>query len=156
MAKRVSLFVTCVVDQLFPRVGMAMAEVLERIGYQVDFPEDQTCCGQPAFNTGYRQEARQVARQAFEPRLMMTAAMAFFYIALTLNLTGVRLQDLRISDLRPSSLQRDFYSAKARVVRNYEGLRVVYELESRVRDLQRSSNEDGAAGSSGCSGSPGR
>jgi L-lactate dehydrogenase complex protein LldE len=41
---------------------MAMVEVLERIGYAVDFPEDQTCCGQPAFNTGYRAEARQVAR----------------------------------------------------------------------------------------------
>ncbi len=62
MAKRVSLFVTCIVDQLFPRVGMAMAEVLERAGWQVDFPEAQTCCGQPAFNTGYRAEARQVAR----------------------------------------------------------------------------------------------
>lgn len=62
MAKRVSLFVTCVVDQLFPKVGMAAAEVFERLGYQVDFPEDQTCCGQPAFNTGYRREARQVAR----------------------------------------------------------------------------------------------
>jgi L-lactate dehydrogenase complex protein LldE len=62
MGKRVSLFVTCIVDQLFPKVGMAMAEVLERIGYQVDFPEDQTCCGQPAFNSGYRAEARQVAR----------------------------------------------------------------------------------------------
>jgi len=62
MAKRVSIFVTCIVDQLFPKVGMAMAEVLERAGCQVDFPEDQTCCGQPAFNTGYRREARQVAR----------------------------------------------------------------------------------------------
>jgi len=62
MPKRVALFVTCIVDQLFPKVGMAMAEVLERLGYQVDFPEDQTCCGQPAFNTGYRPEARQVAR----------------------------------------------------------------------------------------------
>jgi L-lactate dehydrogenase complex protein LldE len=62
MAQRVSLFVTCVVDQLFPKVGMAMADVLERLGYRVDFPEDQTCCGQPAFNTGYRDEARQVAR----------------------------------------------------------------------------------------------
>jgi len=62
MPKRVSLFVTCVVDQLFPRVGLAMAEVIERCGYQVDFPEDQTCCGQPAFNTGYLDEARQVAR----------------------------------------------------------------------------------------------
>src|SRR5437667_4558520 len=62
MAHRVSLFVTCVVDQLFPKVGLAMAEVLERIGFQVDFPEAQTCCGQPAFNSGFREEARQVAR----------------------------------------------------------------------------------------------
>lgn len=62
MAKRVSLFVTCIVDQLFPKAGMAMAEVLERAGWQVDFPEAQTCCGQPAFNSGYRAEARQVAR----------------------------------------------------------------------------------------------
>jgi L-lactate dehydrogenase complex protein LldE len=50
------------VDQLFPKVGLAMADVLERLGYQVDFPEDQTCCGQPAFNSGYRAEARTVAR----------------------------------------------------------------------------------------------
>src|SRR5437868_14417049 len=62
MPSRVSLFVTCIVDQLFPKVGMAMAEVLERIGYAVDFPEAQTCCGQPAFNSGFRGEARQVAR----------------------------------------------------------------------------------------------
>ena len=70
MAERVALFVTCMVDQLFPKVGMAMAEVLERLGYQVDFPEDQTCCGQPAFNSGYRAEARIVARHfldVFEP-----------------------------------------------------------------------------------------
>jgi len=63
---RVSLFVTCIVDQLFPGVGMAVVEVLERIGCQVDFPEGQTCCGQPAFNTGYREEARQVARHFLE------------------------------------------------------------------------------------------
>ena len=62
MGRRVSLFVTCVVDQLFPQVGMAMADVLERAGCQVDFPENQTCCGQPAFNSGYRSEARTVAR----------------------------------------------------------------------------------------------
>jgi L-lactate dehydrogenase complex protein LldE len=62
MGRRVSLFVTCVVDQLFPQVGIAMADVLERAGCQVDFPEDQTCCGQPAFNSGYRSEARTIAR----------------------------------------------------------------------------------------------
>lgn len=62
MGRRVSLFVTCMVDQLFPQVGMAMADVLERVGCEVDFPENQTCCGQPAFNSGYRAEARTVAR----------------------------------------------------------------------------------------------
>jgi L-lactate dehydrogenase complex protein LldE len=57
---RVSIFVTCVVDQVFPRVGLAMADVLERAGCEIDFREDQTCCGQPAFNSGYRDEARAV------------------------------------------------------------------------------------------------
>lgn len=61
-ATRVSLLVTCLVDQLFPQIGLAMAEVLERLGYAVDFPAGQTCCGQPAFNSGFRGEARQVAR----------------------------------------------------------------------------------------------
>jgi L-lactate dehydrogenase complex protein LldE len=62
MSSRVSLFVTCVIDQLFPKVGIAAVEVLERLGFQVEFPERQTCCGQPAFNSGYREEAKQVAR----------------------------------------------------------------------------------------------
>src|SRR5690348_999203 len=61
MGRRVSLFVTCMVDQLFPQIGMAMASVLERQGCEIDFPEAQTCCGQPAFNSGYRDEARSVA-----------------------------------------------------------------------------------------------
>lgn len=59
---KVSIFVTCIIDQIFPSVGIAMTEVLERLGYEVDFREAQTCCGQPAFNTGYRDEARAVAR----------------------------------------------------------------------------------------------
>jgi L-lactate dehydrogenase complex protein LldE len=63
---RVSLFVTCVVDQVFPQVGIAMTEVLERLGYAVDFPAAQTCCGQPAFNSGYAEEARAVARHFLE------------------------------------------------------------------------------------------
>lgn len=62
MSARVSLFVTCIVDQVFPQVGIAITQVLERLGYQVDFPKAQTCCGQPAFNTGYTDEARKIAR----------------------------------------------------------------------------------------------
>lgn len=61
MAARVALFVTCIGDQLFPKAGLAVADVLEHLGYRVDFPEAQTCCGQPAFNSGFWDEARKVA-----------------------------------------------------------------------------------------------
>jgi L-lactate dehydrogenase complex protein LldE len=58
---KVSLFVTCIVDQFFPSVGVATMRLLERLGARVSFNPEQTCCGQPAFNTGYRDEAREVA-----------------------------------------------------------------------------------------------
>jgi L-lactate dehydrogenase complex protein LldE len=61
--KRVSLFVTCMVDMLYPGTGMSVVDVLTHLGVEVDFPLGQTCCGQPAFNAGYRDEARQVAVQ---------------------------------------------------------------------------------------------
>ncbi|HXG91234.1 MAG TPA: (Fe-S)-binding protein [Blastocatellia bacterium] len=63
---KASLFVTCVVDQMFPRVGLAMAELLTRLGVEITFNAEQTCCGQPAFNTGYREEAREVARHMLD------------------------------------------------------------------------------------------
>lgn len=88
---------------------------------------------------------RSIGHTMLQPRLAMTAAMAFFSIALTMNLTGVHISSLRASDLKPSSILRSCYETKARVVRYSDNLRVVYELESRVRDLQRSSDE----GSSG-------
>ena len=78
-----------------------------------------------------------IGQTLLQPRLAMTAAMAFFSLALTLNLTGIRLSDIHASDFKPSSILRSAYQAKARVVRYSDNLRVVYELESRVRDLQR-------------------
>lgn len=63
---RVALFVTCLVDQLWPSVGMSTAEVLRRVGCEVVFDARQTCCGQPAFNTGYRSEARKLAQRFIE------------------------------------------------------------------------------------------
>ncbi len=61
--KRVALFVTCMVDMLYPGVGIAACELLEKNDVEVIFPEEQTCCGQPAFNAGYRDEARKLARR---------------------------------------------------------------------------------------------
>jgi len=63
---KVSLFVTCLVDQLFPKVGECTVNVLRRSGCTVEFDERQTCCGQPAFNSGYRSEARKFAERFIE------------------------------------------------------------------------------------------
>lgn len=60
---KVGLFIPCYVDQLYPRVGLATVEVLERFGVQVEFPEAQTCCGQPMANTGCVDEARPLAER---------------------------------------------------------------------------------------------
>ncbi|MDZ7373807.1 MAG: (Fe-S)-binding protein [candidate division KSB1 bacterium] len=56
------LFVPCLVDQFYPEVGEGMARILARLGCRVHYPPAQTCCGQPAFNTGYWEDARRVAR----------------------------------------------------------------------------------------------
>ena len=63
---KVALFVTCLVDQLWSSVGTSTVAVLRRAGCTVEFDERQTCCGQPAFNTGYRHEARSVAQRSIE------------------------------------------------------------------------------------------
>ena len=62
-AVRASLFATCLVDLFYPEVGAAVVRVLRRLGVAVDFPEDQTCCGLPLFNSGYHREAARVARR---------------------------------------------------------------------------------------------
>jgi len=58
---KITLFIPCFVERVAPRTGLAMAEVLERLGHEVEYPERQTCCGQPAFNSGYWKEARSTA-----------------------------------------------------------------------------------------------
>src|SRR5437016_5413133 len=58
---RVTLFIPCFVDLMFPQVGISVVKVLERLGHTVDCPEELACCGQPAFNSGYWPEARSVA-----------------------------------------------------------------------------------------------
>ena len=64
--RRATLFVTCIIDQIYPEIGAATATVLERQGVVVEFPAAQACCGQPAFNTGFWDEARHVAGRNLE------------------------------------------------------------------------------------------
>ena len=60
---KVSLFVTCLTDTFYPRVGRAVVAVLEHLGCEVDFPAGQTCCGQPMFNSGFHRDAADLARR---------------------------------------------------------------------------------------------
>jgi len=64
--RRVALFVTCLTDQFYPRVGIAITRILERLGYSVEFPDQQTCCGQPFFNNGFMPEAADLAKRVIE------------------------------------------------------------------------------------------
>jgi hypothetical protein len=86
-------------------------------------------------------------RRFAEPRLLMTAAMAFFSIALTLNLTGIRLTSLHLADLRPTAvrsfMERRLTMASTPIIRYYDHLRFVYEVESRMRELKRVTQGEG-------------
>ncbi len=60
---RVSLFVTCLTDTFYPRTGIAVVRLLQHLGCDVDFPENQTCCGQPMYNNGFHDDARELAKK---------------------------------------------------------------------------------------------
>ncbi|HXW90230.1 MAG TPA: zf-HC2 domain-containing protein [Terriglobales bacterium] len=83
---------------------------------------------------GLMQFVVAVSRQ---PRLAMSFGMAFFSLSISLSLAGVRLADLRHLDLRPSSIRRSYYETSGKVVKYYENIRFVYEIESRVREFKR-------------------
>ena len=86
-------------------------------------------------------------RRFAEPRLLMTAAMAFFSLSLTLYLTGFRFSSVRLSDLRPAAvrsfMERRLTMASTPIIRYYDHLRFVYEVESRVRELRRATQGEG-------------
>lgn len=66
MSQNVQLFITCILDTLYPQTGQAVVNVLQRAGCRVEFPAGQTCCGQPAFNAGMRQQARPAAMHTIQ------------------------------------------------------------------------------------------
>jgi hypothetical protein len=72
-----------------------------------------------------------------QPRFAMSFGMAFFSISVALSVLGVKPADLRQVSLRPAAIRHTYYNTQARVVRYYENIRFVYEVESRVRELKR-------------------
>jgi hypothetical protein len=72
-----------------------------------------------------------------QPRFAMSFAMAFFSLSISLSLAGVKVSDVRRVDMRPSAIKRAYYETSGRVVKYYENIRFVYEIESRVREFKR-------------------
>ena len=64
--KKTSLFITCIIDQLVPEVGLAVTKILRKTGYSIDFPSEQTCCGQPLFNSGFTKKAKLMAENTIK------------------------------------------------------------------------------------------
>ena len=63
---KVALFITCLSDQFYPHVGVAVTKILQHFGCDVEFPQAQTCCGQPFFNNGFQPQAAQLAKRMIE------------------------------------------------------------------------------------------
>src|SRR6202049_338157 len=74
---------------------------------------------------------------AKQPRFAMSFGMAFFSLSITMSMAGVKLTDLRHANLRPSAIKRSYYETSGKVVKYYENIRFVYEIESRVREFKR-------------------
>jgi len=83
------------------------------------------------------QVVRPILGVARQPRFAMSFGMAFFSLTITMSLAGVKLGDLRHADLRPSAIKRNYYETTGKVVKYYENIRFVYEIESRVREFKR-------------------
>jgi L-lactate dehydrogenase complex protein LldE len=64
--KTVALFVPCFIDAIYPKVALATAKLLKESGFIVKYPKNQTCCGQPFFNSGYTDEAKELAKKFYE------------------------------------------------------------------------------------------
>lgn len=100
--------------------------------------------GKTGWLRGFFKAARPILTGAMHPRFVTSFAMAFFSLSLTLTLAGVRFKDLAHMDLRPNSVRRavvmQYTQVENRVVKYYENMRLVYEIESRVRELRRAAD----------------
>ncbi len=144
-----SMLVERILAQTSGRFGPELADTLPVAIQTLPFLVPQPLVPAPRRGVLLPFPARMPIFRGFEPRLAMTAAMAFFSIALTLSLSGVRLNELHASDLKAANLKRTYYEANAQAIRFYDSLRVVRVLESRVEDLREASGQDAGPRSGG-------
>ena len=111
-------------------IMMATAGVTEAVVAPVSQPDEN-------WWDRVRNWAPRFVAPVLQPRFAMSFGMAFFSLSVLLNVAGIKLADLRYVDLRPSTVVRSYYEATGRLVKYYENIRFVYEIESRVQRLKQ-------------------
>jgi len=159
---KVTLFIPCLVDQFFPETAISVVKVLRRVGVEVEYPTGQTCCGQPAFNSGYWREARSVAEhflRSFEraelivaPSGSCVAMVRTFYQYLfqhtsladlaaqiserTLEFSEFLVQKLHVADVQAQFPGRATYHEACHLLRELHVREEPRQLLSAVRGLE--------------------
>jgi L-lactate dehydrogenase complex protein LldE len=120
---RVSLFIPCITDQFYPEVGIATAQLLQKFGAQVIYPGDQTCCGQPAFNSGYHDDARKLAERFV--RIFSDAEYIVAPSGSCVSMVKVFYEHLALT----SGVQNELHELKSRIFEISEFLVKILNIE---------------------------
>ncbi|WP_299823210.1 (Fe-S)-binding protein [uncultured Pontibacter sp.] len=133
MAKRiiVDIFIPCFVDQLFPETAMNMVKVLEKVGCEVNYNPNQTCCGQPAFNAGFFDEAREVATKFLND---FSNETSHYIVAPSASCVGM-----------VRNAYQDIFVKSSNLVKYRSMQKKVYELTEFLTDVLGVTSIDGAA-----------
>ncbi len=120
-----------------PPAGFAERVLLATSGIQAKAKAETPRTSIERLRESFAPKFRPVWTTVMQPRFAMSFGMAFFSITLVLNVIGVKVTKLRAADLRPSAIVRNYYETTGRLVKYYENIRFVYELETRVRALKK-------------------
>ena len=120
-----------------PPAGFAERVLLATSGLQAKTKAETPRTWMERLRDWFAPRFRPVWTTVMQPRFAMSFGMAFFSITLVLNVVGVKVTSLRAADLRPSAIVRNYYETTGRLVKYYENIRFVYELETRVRALKK-------------------
>ena len=133
MAKRtiVDIFIPCFVDQLFPETGMNMVKVLEKVGCEVNYNPNQTCCGQPAFNAGFFDEAREVANKFLDD---FSNETSHYIVAPSASCVGM-----------VRNAYQDIFVKSSKLVKYRAMQKKVYELTEFLTDVMGITSIEGAS-----------
>ncbi|WP_202915866.1 (Fe-S)-binding protein [Pontibacter pamirensis] len=133
MARRiiVDIFIPCFVDQLFPETGMNMVKVLEKVGCEVNYNQNQTCCGQPAFNAGFFDEAREVANKFLDD---FSSETSHYIVAPSASCVGM-----------VRNAYQDIFVKSSKLVKYRAMQKKVYELTEFLTDVLGVTDIPGAA-----------